>query len=62
MTQLLGLAVSQQSEITAIRYPSHAARHAGFAGSNIAIYRACVHPPNTVRILGPTKKSLQKWP
>jgi hypothetical protein len=61
-TQLLGLAVSQQQAIAAIRFPSDAARAAGFAGFNVVIFRECVRRPDSVRILGPTKKPLQKWP
>jgi RES domain-containing protein len=61
-SQLLGLAVSQQQAIAAIRFPSDAARAAGFLGFNLAIFRGCVRRPDFVRILGPTKKALQKWP
>jgi hypothetical protein len=61
-TQLIGLAVSQQQTIAAIRFPSDAARTAGFVGFNVAIFCDCVRRPDSVRILGPTKKPLQKWP
>jgi RES domain-containing protein len=61
-TQLVGLAVSQQQAIAAIRFPSDAARAAGFVGFNVAIFCDCVRRPDSVRILGPTKKPLQKWP
>jgi RES domain-containing protein len=61
-TQLLGGAVNQQSEIAAIRFPSEAAREKGFAGANLVIFRDCLHRPDHVHILGPTKKPLQKWP
>ena len=61
-TQELGLEVSQQQRIAAIRFPSDAARAAGFAGFNVVIFHACVTAPNFVRILGPTKKPLQQWP
>lgn len=61
-TQLLGEAVSQQSRITAIRFPSDAARMKGFIGANVVIFRNCVRRPDHVRVLGPTKKPLQQWP
>lgn len=60
-TQLLGLAVSEQAVISAIRFPSDAAHAAGFAGFNLVIFRDCVKKPDFVRILGPTKTPLQKW-
>lgn len=61
-TQLLGEAVSRQANISAIRFPSEAARRKGFAGANVVIFRECVRRPDHVHILGPTKKPLQKWP
>jgi hypothetical protein len=61
-TQLLGEAVSQQSGIAAIRFPSEAAREKGFSGANVVIFRDCLRRPDHVHILGPTKKALQKWP
>jgi RES domain-containing protein len=60
--QLLGLAVSKQATISAIRFASDAAHVAGFVGFNVAIFRNCVRPPDIVRILGATRKSLQRWP
>ena len=61
-TQLLGLAVSQQRRIAAIRFPSDAARAAGFSGFNIVMFRDSIHRPDSVRILGPSSRPLQKWP
>ncbi len=61
-TQNLGEALSQQAVVSAIRYPSDAARMEGFAGANVVIFRDCVRRPDYVHILGPTKKPLQKWP
>jgi len=61
-TQLLGWVVSQQRAIAAIRFPSDAARAAGFAGFNVVIFRDGVRRPDFVRILGPTRKPLQQWP
>lgn len=59
--QLLGLAVSRQKSIAAIRYPSEAARAAGFSGWNVVIFRDCVRSPDFVRILGPGGGCLQTW-
>lgn len=61
-TQELGLVVSHQRTIVAIRFSSDAARAAGFTGFNVVIFRDCVAPPDRVRILGPTRKPLQEWP
>ena len=62
VTQSLGEAVSQQADISAIRFPSDAARKRDFAGANVVIFQECVKHPDHVHILGPTKKPLQKWP
>lgn len=61
-TQCLGEAVNRRGDISAIRFPSDAARAKGFAGANVVIFRDCVQRPDHVHILGPTKKPLQKWP
>jgi RES domain-containing protein len=58
LTQLLGQAVNDIHDFSAIRYPS-----AALAGhANLVIFRDCVRMPDSVRILGPTRKPLQKWP
>lgn len=61
-TQYLGLALSEQIAIAGIRFPSDAAREAGFAGCNVVIFPNAVRKPDSVRILGPTKSALQQWP
>ncbi len=61
-TQLIGQAVSETLELTAIRYPSLAARTVGLTGSNLVIFRDSIRSPDSVRILGPKKRPLQKWP
>jgi RES domain-containing protein len=61
-SQLLGMAVSCQTSIAAIRFPSDAARATGFTGFNVVIFRHCLRRPDYVRILGATKRPLQKWP
>jgi hypothetical protein len=60
--QLLGQAVSEQTKICAIRYPSQAAWRKGLNGFNYAIFRNSVQKPDSIQILGPTRKTLQKWP
>ena len=60
LTQLLGQAVNETKYFSAIRYPSAAGGRTG--GLNIVIFRDCVQSSDSVRILGPTKKPLQKWP
>jgi RES domain-containing protein len=62
LTQLLGQAVNETARFSAIRYPSKAAAGRGGAGANLVIFRACVRPPDSVSILGPTSLPLQKWP
>jgi hypothetical protein len=62
VTQLLGQAVNETGLFSAIRYPSKAAVNRGQPGTNLVIFRDCVHPPNLVRILGPTNSPLQEWP
>jgi hypothetical protein len=61
-TQALGEEVAQQRKISAIRYRSVAAVESGKTGCNVAIFKAAVQQPDFVRILGPTKLPLQKWP
>jgi len=61
LTQLLGQAVNETGLFSAIRYPSKAAAGRGQAGVNFVIFADCVRPPDSVRILGPTRKPLQKW-
>jgi RES domain-containing protein len=63
VTQALGDAVAINTHgISAIRYPSDAARRAGKTGFNVVIFRDCVKPPDYVRILGPDGATLQEWP
>jgi RES domain-containing protein len=61
-TQLLGGAVAKHDDFSAILFPSAAAQEAGFRGQNIVIFRDSVRRPDSVQILGPTKKPLQRWP
>lgn len=60
-TQRLGKAVCDHSLIAAIRYPSDAAKEAGVAGCNMVVFRDRIKSPDSVRILGPTRKPLGRW-
>jgi RES domain-containing protein len=60
--QRLGEAVAAQERISAIRYPSVAAIKANVSGFNVVIFTLNVREPDFLRILGPTKKPLQKFP
>lgn len=62
LTQILGETLSQQSRISAIRFPSDAARLIGFKGANVVIFREALGRSDYLRILGPTRQPLQKWP
>lgn len=59
--QLLGEAVSRQSKVSAIRYPSVAAAAAGVAGANVVIFRASLAPGDLVEVLGPDREPLDAW-
>jgi RES domain-containing protein len=60
--QLLGAAISRQSVIAALRYPSAAARSAGDSGWNVAIYPAALRSPDRVEILGDSAEPLAVLP
>jgi RES domain-containing protein len=62
LAQQLGEAVSGESGISGIRYRSVAAIKAGVSGSNIVIFKENMRAPDFIRILGPTKRPIQKWP
>ncbi len=62
VTQLLGKAVNETEHFSAIRYPSQAAAKQGKVGANFVIFRDRIRAPDSVVILGPTRKPLQKWP
>src|SRR5262249_55059822 len=61
-TQMLGLAIATKTRICAILYPSDATTDAGSSGTNVVIYHPNVRKPDYVRILGPKKQPLQRWP
>ena len=62
-TQLLGQITCEHTRISAIRFPSSAAKRAGKTGWNIVIFRYQLRTRDSVRILGGRAKySLQRWP
>lgn len=61
-TQLLGGAVAKHPKLSAIVFPSAAAREAGFRGKNIVIFKDSVQRPDSVKIIGSKKSPMQKWP
>lgn len=60
--QRLGLAVSAQQRITAIRFPSAAARNEGLFGWNVVIFKGALAAPDRVEILGDGTKPLEVLP
>lgn len=60
--QALGRAISAQSAITALRYPSAAAARRGLSGWNVAIYPASLETPDRVEILGRSEVPLEVLP
>lgn len=62
LTQLIGQAVNETKLFSAIRFQSKAGGGRGQVGINFVIFPDCVRSPDSVCILGPTSKPLQKWP
>jgi hypothetical protein len=58
--QQLGLAVSGQRRVAAIRFASDTCRRAGTKGWNVAIFPDAIVAPNRVRILGKSGASLEE--
>jgi len=75
VTQRLGHAISLQTLVAAVRYPSDAGYErigdlskgavpdpSLVTGVNVVVFRSSIRAPDRVRILGPTGKALQRWP
>jgi RES domain-containing protein len=62
LLQELGAALAVQNTASAIRYPSAAARMAGFKGVNVVVFRAALVPPSRLVITGRRGKILERWP
>lgn len=60
--QRLALAISRQTRIVAIRYPSAAAHAHGAQGVNVVVFRASLRPPDSLVILGQHGSALEHWP
>jgi len=61
-TQVVGRTVALRSTISAIRFPSVAAKEAGHDGVNVVIFRDRITKDDHVNILGPDGKPIQTWP
>lgn len=57
--QELGLAISRQHSVTAVRFPSAAARRFGAKGWNVAIFPEAIESPDRVEILGRSGEPLE---
>jgi RES domain len=60
--QRLGLSVSRQQRVSAIRFASDACRRAGIPGWNVAIFPGAIVAPSVVRILGKSGDALEELP
>ncbi len=61
--QSLGEAVSQQTRISAIRFPSRAMHVIGKPGFNLVVFQsALTSPDDSLQILGPGETILEEWP
>jgi RES domain-containing protein len=60
--QSLGLSISLQKRIVAIRFPSAAARSERTAGWNLALFKAALAAPDRVEILGDGTRPLEVLP
>lgn len=59
--QSVGLAVSRQRRITAIRYPSNAMRKLGKSGINIVLFHNLITAPDFLEIME-HNRVLERWP
>ncbi len=60
--QRLGRAISAQRKISAVRFPSAAAKAEGMTGWNIAIFKAALTAPDGIEILGDVLEPIQVLP
>lgn len=61
-TQVLGEAINGGAGLSAICFPSDAARAEQFEGANLVIFRNQVKVPDFVKIFGPEKEPIEVWP
>jgi len=62
LLQSIGRAIDAQQEISALRFPSAAARLQHKRGWNVAIYRSALVAPDRVEILSNTEAPLEVIP
>jgi RES domain-containing protein len=60
--QRLGLAISEQKRVSAVRFPSDACWRAGTKGWNVAIFPGAIVAPSSLQILGRSGTSLEELP
>ncbi len=60
--QQIGRAISRQTKITAMRFPSNAQHHLGQTGFNFAVFPDAIRAPDSLAILGGPTGVLESWP
>jgi hypothetical protein len=60
--QELGLAISQQQSITALRFPSAALRSPDQPGWNLALFPLSLRSPDRIEILGNSDVPIERLP
>lgn len=61
-TQVLGEAINGGAGLSAICFPSDAARAEQFEGTNLVIFRNQVKVPDFVKTFGPENELMEVWP
>ena len=59
--QSIGLAVSQQTKVAAIRFPSHAILELGKTGFNVVVFQHLITPPDNLEIME-DDIVVERWP
>ena len=60
--EALGKAISEQSRIVGIRFPSAAMHKLNKVGCNVVLFKRSVQDPDSLEILGTDKEILERWP
>ena len=58
----LGRAITRQSKISAIRFPSDAMHAQSRDGYNIAVFKDALQNPDRLQVIGPNDIVLEDWP
>jgi hypothetical protein len=62
LLQAIGRSINGQTNITAMRFQSRAAKNHGFLGWNFVIFKDTIRLPDQLAILGNTDEPLETWP